>query len=102
MLVYFGIKLILERCSKELDLELKDLLKRFQEPKWQDEERTSMVIDDCIQVSCDIILSDYRNRLEHPDFIHRNWLRQITTLDRLKSQLLDRQFVINQIKTKFT
>ena len=102
MLVFICIKLILDKCSKSLNLELNQVLSKFKDPNWQNDEKKSKIIDDCIKVSCDIIIADYQNRLEHPDFIHRNWLRQISTLERLQNKLLTQQFLIEKIITHFS
>lgn len=97
-LFYFVLGELLRQKYRAIDRDLKSEILRLGKPKWMEQDTNCQhVLDQYVKYAAQILISEYRSASKGADFVHRNWFRQGSTLQRLRESISDNDLYLEQL-----
>ena len=99
-LILYTISQILLLGFKEKgfeNLEEYFLTSPFRKPEWKDDKKLTQFANSLVKLGCDILINIYQNNATQPNFIHRNFFRNKSTLKQITDSLLGHDSMIENI-----
>jgi hypothetical protein len=103
-LIFFALSVILGEIANLQDSNIEAFLssEKFENPKWRNEEKKMELIRSAVKLSCDVLVSNYRNNSQNDNFVYRNWFRSQKTLTSLRGDITTaRLSELENIKQKY-
>jgi hypothetical protein len=88
-LVFFTVFEFLRRKYSKEGVDLNAALRRLGNPRWMDSAKgkEKQVIADYTTNACEVLIKLYANAQTDPNFTHRNWYRNSSTLDSIEREI---------------
>lgn len=85
-LAFFALGETLREVCRLQEKDESDMLRSFSKPRWQDDKAKLKFVDDAFGLACDIVVQVYQAAKGRGTlFVHRNFFRDIETLNNIKS-----------------
>lgn len=97
-LFYFVLGELLRQKYRAISRELTTEIAKLGKPKWMEQDSNCQSeLDRYVKYAAQILISEYRTASKAADFVHRNWFRQGSTLQRLRESISDNDLYLEQL-----